>query len=119
VYFIYGMHECLNLVAEPEGQAGCVLIRALEPVAGLDVMRARRGRDNIRDLCSGPGKLTQAMNITRTLNGVDVTKGPLTVREGTGENFEIQTTPRIGITHCADWPLRFLIAGNRFVSRNS
>lgn len=119
VYFIYGMHECLNLVAEPEGQAGCVLIRALEPVAGLDIMRARRGRDNVRDLCSGPGKLTQAMNITRTLNGVDVTKGPLTVREGTGENFEIQTTPRIGITHCADWPLRFLIAGNRFVSRNS
>jgi DNA-3-methyladenine glycosylase len=119
VYFIYGMHECLNLVAEPEGQAGCVLIRALEPVAGLDVMRARRGRDNVRDLCSGPGKLTQAMNITRTLNGVDVTKGPLTVHEGTGETFEIHTTPRIGITHCADWPLRFLIAGNRFVSRNS
>jgi DNA-3-methyladenine glycosylase len=119
VYFIYGMHECLNLVAEPEGQAGCVLIRALEPVAGLDVMRARRGRDNVRDLCSGPGKLTQAMNITRTLNGVDVTKGPLTVHEGTGETFDIHTTPRIGITHCADWPLRFLIAGNRFVSRNS
>ncbi len=119
VYFIYGMHECLNLVAEPEGQAGCVLIRALEPVAGLDIMRARRGRDNVRDLCSGPGKLTQAMNITRTLNGVDVTRGPLTVREGTGETFEIQTTPRIGITHCADWPLRFLIAGNRLVSRNS
>jgi DNA-3-methyladenine glycosylase len=116
VYFIYGMHECLNLVAEPKGQAGCVLIRALEPIAGLDVMRARRGRDNVRDLCSGPGKLTQAMDITRKLNGVDVTRGALAVHEGTGETFEIQTTPRIGIRHCADWPLRFLIAGNRFVS---
>ncbi len=116
VYFIYGMHECLNLVCEPEGQAGCVLIRALEPIAGLDLMRVRRGRDNVRDLCSGPGKLTQAMDITRALNGVDVTRGALTVHEGTGGTFEIQTTPRIGISQCADWPLRFLIAGNRFVS---
>jgi DNA-3-methyladenine glycosylase len=116
VYFIYGMYDCLNLVAEPEGSAGCVLIRALEPVAGLDVMRQRRGKENTRDLASGPGKLTQAMGITRAHNGIDVTRGELVVRRGDETVFETVVTPRIGITHCADWPLRFLIAGNRFVS---
>lgn len=117
VYFIYGMHECLNLVAEPEGEAGCVLIRALEPVAGIDTMRERRGRENIRDLCSGPGKLTQAMAITRAQNGLDVTRGELTVQQGLAEDLDIRVTPRIGITKSADWPLRFLIAGNPFVSK--
>ena len=116
VYFIYGMHECLNLVAEPDGEPGCVLIRALEPTTGLDTMRARRGRDKDRDLCSGPGKLTEAMDITRALNGIDVTRGQLTVHRGSAEKFDIETTPRIGIRNCAEWPLRFLIAGNRFAS---
>jgi DNA-3-methyladenine glycosylase len=119
VYFIYGMYECLNFVAEPEGQAGCVLIRALEPVAGIAVMRRRRPKARgIEDLASGPGKLTLAMGITRKLNGADLVTGPLQVRRALGEPpIEVATTPRIGITHCADWPLRFAIAGNRFVSR--
>jgi len=119
VYFIYGMYECLNFVSEPEGMAGCVLIRALEPLAGLAAMRRRRpSARRIEDLASGPGKLTLAMGITRKLNGADLVTGPLQVRRPRAESpIEIETTPRIGITHCADWPLRFLIKGNRFVSR--
>jgi DNA-3-methyladenine glycosylase len=119
VYFIYGMYECLNFVAEPEGMAGSVLIRALEPLAGLASMgRRRKTARRIEDLASGPGKLTLAMGITRKLNGADLVKGPLQVRRPLDETpFEIGVTPRIGIRHCADWPLRFVIAGNRFVSR--
>jgi DNA-3-methyladenine glycosylase len=119
VYLIYGMYECLNLIAEPEGKPGCVLIRAVEPVLGLDMMRTRRpAARKTEQLASGPGKLTVAMGITRALNGADVTKGPLTVHCQTPEPlFDIVTTPRIGITQCADWPLRFLIAGNPYVSR--
>ena len=119
VYFIYGMYECLNFVCEPEGQAGCVLIRALEPLSGLATMRRRRPRAHrVEDLASGPGKLTLAMGITRKLNGADLVAGPLQVRRARDEPpFEVLTTPRIGITHCADWPLRFVIANNRFVSR--
>lgn len=119
VYFIYGMYECLNLVAEPEGEPGCVLIRALEPVDGLDLMRLRRpSAKKNEDLASGPGKLTLAMGITRAQNGVDVTRGALVVREPlAARHVAIAVTPRIGIRECADWPLRFVIRGNRFVSR--
>jgi DNA-3-methyladenine glycosylase len=119
VYFIYGMYECLNFVAEPEGQAGCVLIRALEPISGIATMRRRRpAAKRVEDLASGPGKLTLALGITRKQNGADLTKCALQVRRLSDEPaVEIMTTPRIGIAHCADWPLRFLIAGNRFVSR--
>lgn len=119
VYLIYGMYECLNLVAEPEGIAGCVLIRAVEPLAGLDRMRRRRAAARKpRDLASGPGKLTRAMAISRKQNGADVTGGgALQVREmRSGGAFEIVTTPRIGISRCADWPLRFYVAGSLFVS---
>jgi DNA-3-methyladenine glycosylase len=119
VYFIYGMYECLNFVAEEPGKAGCVLIRALEPLAGIALMRRRRAHaKRLEDLASGPGKLTLALGITRRLNGADLTRGPLEVREQrNGGPLEILVTPRIGITHCADWPLRFSIAANRFVSR--
>jgi DNA-3-methyladenine glycosylase len=121
VYFIYGMYECLNLVAEPEGRAGCVLIRALEPVAGLDVMRRRRpAAHKPEHMANGPGKLTLAMAITRAQNGADVTRGALTVREPlTHHPISIAITPRIGITLSADLPLRFLIRGNRYVSRGT
>src|SRR5271157_1876571 len=81
VYVVYGMYECLNLVAEADGKPGCVLIRALEPVAGVGLMRRRRPTARrLEDLASGPGKLTLAMNITRALNGADVTRGDLVVR---------------------------------------
>ncbi len=119
VYLIYGMYECLNFVAEPEGQAGCILIRALEPMCGLETMRKRRpAARKPEHLCSGPGKLTLAMGITRALNGAPLTRGELTVREMGGEGkFEIAVSPRINVTECADWPLRFFVAGNAFVSK--
>jgi len=119
VYLSYGMHECLNIVAEADGKPGCVLIRALEPVAGLEEMRARRpGARSDRDLASGPGKLTRALGITRAHNGLDVTHGSLTVHRPEHQRpFEIEVTKRIGITKCPDLPLRFLIRGNAFVSR--
>ncbi len=119
VYFIYGLHECLNLVAEPEGTPGCVLVRALEPLAGLDAMFARRpAARGVEELCAGPGRLTQAMGITRRHNGCDVTRGPLRVEQpASTEPLPIGVSPRIGIRHSADWPLRFFVEGNRFVSR--
>jgi len=119
VYFIYGMHECLNLVAEPEGSPGCVLIRAAEPLVGIELMEKRRPKArSIEKLASGPGNLTRAFAITRAQNGADVTRGSLVVRKWNAEpRFEIQVTPRIGIRHCADWPLRFVIADNRAVSK--
>jgi DNA-3-methyladenine glycosylase len=119
VYLIYGMYECLNIVAEPDGEAGCVLIRALEPVDGIGTMRRRRpAARGLEQLCNGPGKLTRATAITRRHNGADLTRGPLTIHgDSTAPLFEIAVSKRIGITHCRDWPLRFFIAGNRFVSR--
>ena len=121
VYFVYGMHECVNLVAEPEGKPGCVLIRALEPVGGIEIMRRRRPKARtLRELASGPGRLTRALGITRAQNGTDVTRGPLTVREERGAApFTIEATPRVGIRHSADWLLRYAILGNAFVSRQS
>ena len=120
VYFIYGMYECLNIVAEPAGHPGCVLVRALEPVAGIEIMQRRRPRARrLEDLASGPGKLTLALDITRSHNGADLTRGPLVVRELPAEPrcVEIDVTPRIGIRECADWPLRFVVRGSRFVSK--
>jgi DNA-3-methyladenine glycosylase len=119
VYFIYGMYECLNLVAEPAGKPGCVLIRAVEPVRGIEIMQRRRpAAHTLRELASGPGRLTLALGITRALNGADVTRGSLTVRAvGDVAPFEIEVTPRIGIRQCADWPLRYTVKGNPFVSR--
>jgi DNA-3-methyladenine glycosylase len=112
------MYECFNLVAEPEGQPGGVLIRALEPVDGIEIMQRRRpSAHTLRDLASGPGRLTLALGITRRQNGADVTRGSLTVRTSRRQQlFEIDVTARIGIRHCADWPLRYVIKGNPFVS---
>jgi DNA-3-methyladenine glycosylase len=125
VYFIYGMHECLNVVVDREGVPGCVLIRALEPLVGLNTMAERRaGRSNqapncrISSLANGPGKLTQALGITREHYGLRLDRGPLTIREWKEKpDFEVEVTPRIGIKESADLPLRFLWRNNRFVSR--
>ncbi len=119
VYLIYGMYECLNVVAEPEGSPGCVLIRALEPLEGIPRMRRRRPRARgIEDLANGPGKLTLALGISLRHNGTDLTSGPLTIRPPEQpEEIQIGVSPHVGIKHCADWPLRFFVEGNRFVSR--
>jgi len=118
VYFIYGLYDCLNFTAEPEGEAGCVLIRALEPLCGTALMKRRRPKaKRIEELASGPARLTMAMGITRRLNGSDLVEGPLTVRAmNEPPSFEIAVSKRIGITRSADWPLRFLIKDSPFVS---
>ena len=119
VYFIYGMYQCLNLVCEPDGTPGCVLLRALDPLAGIGIMQGRRpAARKFADLASGPGKLTLALGITLQHNGADVTRGSLVVREPVDKRrFEVLITPRIGISQCVESPLRFLIAGNRAVSK--
>lgn len=119
VYFIYGMYECLNIVAEPDRVAGCVLIRALEPLDGISLMRRRRpAAQSIEDLANGPGKLTRALAIKLKHNGVDVTRGPILVSAPDREEpFQIAVSKRIGITKSPDLPLRFDIKDNRFVSR--
>lgn len=118
VYRIYGMYCCLNVVAEADGDPGCVLIRALEPLCGAEDMWSRRpAAKRRRDLCSGPGKLTSAMAIGMDLYGADLLKGPLRVRlPRTSEPVTIGATPRIGITKAADLELRFFIADNEYVS---
>jgi DNA-3-methyladenine glycosylase len=119
VYFIYGMHECLNVVAEPEGSPGCVLLRALEPLSGLEEMYRRRNwRGSLAGLANGPGKLTQALAITREDYGKRLDKGDLTIRTWREPPaFEIAVTPRIGIKECADWPLRFTWANHPCLSK--
>jgi len=118
VYLSYGMHWCANLVCQRRGLASAVLLRALEPLVGLDVMRRRRRGVAVKDLCSGPGKLCQALGITRELDGVAMAQSPVLVRPpGIQEELRIRATPRIGITKAADWPLRFHLSGSSWVSR--
>jgi len=118
IYLCYGMYHCLNVVAEPEGRAGCVLFRALEPIAGIEHMRRRRNRPaKDTDLCSGPGRLCQALNIDVGLNAADMTFGNLLIAETRDTAPVIGMSPRIGIRKAADWPLRFYIVDNAHVSR--
>ncbi len=116
VYFTYGMHFCFNVVSSSEGIGEAVLIRALEPVLGVDLMKRRRGKENIRDLCSGPAKLTQAMGIGRNENRCDLTGDKLFICYGP-QTSSLVTTTRIGIREGVDLPLRFYLQGNKFVSR--
>lgn len=117
VYFTYGNHYCMNVVTEPEGTAGAVLLRALEPVEGLSVMRANRKVADVRLLASGPGRLTQAMGIGAQHNGMDLTRPPLYVARGRRNAMIIRRGPRIGIRTGTDRQWRFYVAGHRCVSR--
>jgi DNA-3-methyladenine glycosylase len=119
VYFSYGMHECLNVVADREGTPGCVLIRALEPLSGLPKMYERRHWHGPKTgLANGPGKLTQALAITRAQYGNRLDRGDLTIRRWRKmPTFEVGVTPRIGVTKCSDWPLRFVWAGHPCLSK--
>jgi len=121
VYFTYGLHMMLNLVCAPEGIAEAVLIRALEPVEGIETMRQNRGgMAETRQLTNGPGKLAQALALTRLRhNGMDLTDpaGALVVAPNQYPPFETVTATRIGITRGADLPLRYYVAGNVYVSR--
>jgi DNA-3-methyladenine glycosylase len=119
VYRSYGIHAMLNAVCEPEGVGAAVLIRALEPVRGLELMRRRRGLETERMLCSGPGKLTQALDIELPLNRSDLIGGPVVISpRGPGwRDVEIMADQRIGITRAAELPWRFCAAGSRYLSR--
>jgi DNA-3-methyladenine glycosylase len=118
VYLSYGIHSLLNAVAEPDGEAAAVLIRALEPTTGLEGMRERRGKRPDTDLCSGPGKLTESLGVGLAANGADLGEDPfLLLPPEPGWSGGVVTGPRVGITKAVDRPWRFSLAGNRFVSK--
>jgi DNA-3-methyladenine glycosylase len=129
VYFSYGIHSLLNFVTEPEGCASAVLVRALEPTDGIELMRRRRGRRSraraaatpftLEQLCSGPGKLTEALGVDLSLNGADLGEPPfeITAPSGAWSDVEVVTGPRIGITKAAELPWRYCVKGSRFVSK--
>src|SRR3984957_15804743 len=119
VYRSYGVHALLNAVCEPDGVGAGVLIRALQPLTGVELMRRRRGLQRKRDLCSGPGKLTQALGIELDDNGVDLLRGPIVIssRPPAWRDIEVVADRRIGITRAVELPWRFTAAGSRFVSR--
>jgi len=126
VYFVYGMHWCVNVVTGGGGNRGAVLLRALEPVEGIAAMEERRGTRELRLLCSGPGRLTQALAITGELNGSSLITGPLRIlspdgipghRQGGAGAEEIVQTTRVGISRAQDKPYRFYLKANPFVSR--
>lgn len=116
VYRSYGIHWCLNFVCMEEGHGAGVLIRAIEPLAGLDIMRERRDAEDVRLLCSGPGKLCQALNVTHDFNGTSLAAPPFEL-QAAPPGLEVITGPRIGISKAMDVPWRFGLAGSRFVSR--
>jgi DNA-3-methyladenine glycosylase len=124
IYFVYGMYYCFNVVTAPEGVGEAVLVRALEPCAGIPLMQQRRGTRDLKALCSGPGKLVLAMGLLKDLNGCPLFRGPLTIRSQgsfprgrSAPKEKIVATTRIGISRAAALPLRFCLKGNPFVSR--
>jgi DNA-3-methyladenine glycosylase len=119
VYRSYGIHACVNAVCEPAGVGAAVLIRALEPLEGLELMRSRRGLERVEDLCSGPGKLTQALGIELVDNGGDLARGPVVItgRRREWREVEIAASRRIGITKAAELEWRFSAVRSRCLSR--
>jgi len=116
VYRSYGVHWCANVVCEEDGVGAAVLLRALEPTSGLERMRERRGRDDVGLLCSGPGRLTQALGLSGRDDGRPLDRAPFQVLPATAP-VEIAATPRIGITRADDLPWRYVLAGSRFLTR--
>jgi len=116
VYRSYGVHWCLNLVCEEEGTAAAVLLRALEPMQGLNRMRVHRRTDDPRLLCSGPGRLCEALGVTREHDGLALDRAPFELRAG-AHPVEIATAPRVGISRATEFPWRYVLAGSRFLSR--
>lgn len=118
VYLIYGIHYCFNITTDQPGVAAAVLVRALEPLEGIKLMQKRRGRKKTTELCSGPGKLTQAMGFSLEHDGMSLFDGIIEVYGGClRPEEEIVTTTRIGISKAADWPLRFYLKNNSFISK--
>ena len=116
VYRSYGIHWCANVVCGEEGVGAAVLLRALDPTEGLDAMQARRGLDDVRLLAAGPGRLTQALGITGTHDGLDILTSPFTLRPPDA-SVEVVASPRVGITRATNRLWRYSLAGSSFVSR--
>lgn len=116
VYLSYGMHVCCNVVTESDGIAGAVLIRALEPIDGIELMLTRRGPRPVRDLCNGPGKLCRALDIDLGDYGADLEQSPVRLEDDGFVPQQLAVSGRIGITVGTDLPLRFFLPGNAFVS---
>jgi DNA-3-methyladenine glycosylase len=116
VYRSYGIHWCLNFVCGEVGVADAVLVRALEPTHGIDEMRSRRGVDDLRLLCAGPGRLCQALAVTDVLDGCALDRAPFELT-ATRTSFEVATTVRVGLTKAVDRPWRYAARGSRFLSR--
>ena len=117
VYLSYGIHWCANLVCWSYGMGSAVLLRAVEPVEGWEEMRKRRGVRDDRLLCSGPGRLCQALGITRALDGQAMDSSPVQIEQPAYTRPVIAVTPRIGITKAADWPLRFVVPDSPWISK--
>jgi DNA-3-methyladenine glycosylase len=117
VYRSYGLHWCLNFVCMPAGHGAGVLIRALEPTHGIARMRERRGLDDLRLLCSGPGRLCQALGVTRALDGMRLDRKPFRVVARSGDPIVVHAGVRIGITKSRELPWRFVLAGSPFLSK--
>ena len=118
VYIIYGLYYCLNFTSASEDNPEAVLIRALEPVSGIEIMQKNRNKTKPKELCSGPGKLAQALGVDMELNGTAIGDKITVYERGTNElNNNITATTRIGISQAADLPLRFYIKGNPFISK--
>lgn len=118
IYQIYGVHHCFNITTELPERGSAVLIRALEPLEGIDLMQKRRGRKALKDLCSGPAKLVQALGIRKEQDGLSLFDGIIGVSQGKSlSNEKICVTTRIGISKAKDLPLRFYIKGNKFISK--
>jgi DNA-3-methyladenine glycosylase len=116
VYRSYGLHWCLNLVCEEEGTASAVLVRALEPTHGIGRMRTRRGVADPRLLCAGPGRLCQALGVTREHDALPLDRPPFRL-ESDGTDVEVVSGPRVGITRATDLPWRYALAGSPYLSR--
>ncbi|MRW87322.1 DNA-3-methyladenine glycosylase [Pseudoduganella sp. FT26W] len=118
VYQSHGIHWCLNFVCREPGHGAGVLIRALEPVEGVDAMRERRGLDDVRLLCAGPGRLGQALGVTRALNNLPLAEPPfLLLPRDAARPLEVLAGPRIGISKAVELPWRFVEGGSRFLSK--
>lgn len=116
VYFTYGMHHCFNVVTNQQGVGEAVLVRAVKPVKGIDLMRSRRGKDRLKDLCSGPAKFTQAFGLSPRFNGHALSEPPLMILPRV-EVPNVQVATRIGISKGVDLPYRFFVIDSAFVSR--
>ncbi|MBO8138395.1 MAG: DNA-3-methyladenine glycosylase [Desulfotomaculum sp.] len=117
VYFTYGMHYCFNAVTNAEGVGDAVLIRALQPLIGVELMQKRRGRERLKDLCSGPAKLVQALGMSKEQNGADLTSGPVRIFPWWDDVNNVVVTTRIGIREGTELPYRFYIKDNPYISK--